>query len=198
MYRIFIKYCGFFAIGCTIGVTVHSHCVESFEGLLLRCRGEEGVAVNCENTLYLTIHLSVCLSVYVDISPIKTLLSVKSLPWIILDVWAGGNRHIQVYAKLQFIQPNVLIKSMSIRYIIYCSQDRLVFTHCFKTDGQCRTQQSIEVAPRITHYIRILVKYRMLKKTLILSTFVPFFHSLSLILEHLVINKNDSRSEGGN
>ena len=54
-YRVFIQYCGFFpiileslpslprqhlaSIGCTknyqpIGVTVHSHCVESFEGLL--------------------------------------------------------------------------------------------------------------------------------------------------------------------
>ena len=46
------------ALGCTknfqsIGVTVHSHCVESFEDLLQRCRniiisidvGEGGVAV---------------------------------------------------------------------------------------------------------------------------------------------------------
>ena len=45
------------AIGCTknyqpIGVTVHSHCVESFEGLLLRCRREGGVAVNCEKTQF--------------------------------------------------------------------------------------------------------------------------------------------------
>ena len=58
-YRVFIKYCVFLrvleslpalprqhsaAIGCTknyqpIGVTVHSHCVESFEGLLQRGRG---------------------------------------------------------------------------------------------------------------------------------------------------------------
>ena len=35
------------AIGCTkncqpIGVTVHSHCVESFEGLLQRCRRGRG------------------------------------------------------------------------------------------------------------------------------------------------------------
>merc|ERR1711946_60443 len=58
-YRMFIKYCGFFSrileslpplprqhsssIGCKknyqpIGLTVHSHCVESFEGLLQRCR----------------------------------------------------------------------------------------------------------------------------------------------------------------
>ena len=41
------------AIGCTknyqqIGATVHSHCVESFDGLLQRCRREGGVAVNCE------------------------------------------------------------------------------------------------------------------------------------------------------
>ena len=57
-YRVFNKYCVFFprifesvqplprqhspAIGCTknyqpIGVTVHSHCVESFEGLLQSC-----------------------------------------------------------------------------------------------------------------------------------------------------------------
>ena len=57
-YKVFIKYCGFFfqefskvchlslaqhlaAIGCTknyqpIGVTVHSHCVVSFGGLLQR------------------------------------------------------------------------------------------------------------------------------------------------------------------
>ena len=33
-----------------IGVTVHSHCVESFEGLLQRYVGEKGVAVNCEKT----------------------------------------------------------------------------------------------------------------------------------------------------
>ena len=44
-----------------IGATVHSHCVESFEGLLKRNAGEGGVAVNCEktqfflNTLYLSL-----------------------------------------------------------------------------------------------------------------------------------------------
>ena len=32
----------------TIGVTLHSHCVESFEGLLHSDVGEGGVAVNCE------------------------------------------------------------------------------------------------------------------------------------------------------
>ena len=41
------------AIGCTkkyqpIGVTVHSHCVESFEGISYSDVGEGGVAVNCE------------------------------------------------------------------------------------------------------------------------------------------------------
>ena len=45
------------AIGCTknfqpIGVTVHSHCVESFEGLLQRYVDEGGVAVNCEKTQF--------------------------------------------------------------------------------------------------------------------------------------------------
>ena len=46
------------AIGCTknyqpIGMTVHLHSVESFEGLLQRCRREGGVAVNCEkNTIF--------------------------------------------------------------------------------------------------------------------------------------------------
>ena len=60
-YRVFIKYCVFFprileslppllcqhsaAIGCTknyqpIGMIVHLYCVESFEGLLQRCRRE--------------------------------------------------------------------------------------------------------------------------------------------------------------
>ena len=72
----FIKYCYFLrileslrpfprqhsaAIGCTknyqpIGVTVLSHCVDSFEGLLQRCPamyvGGEGVAVNCEKTQF--------------------------------------------------------------------------------------------------------------------------------------------------
>ena len=53
IYRVLIKYCDFFqeflvsehsaAICCTknyqpIGVTVHSHCVASFEGLFQRCR----------------------------------------------------------------------------------------------------------------------------------------------------------------
>ena len=45
------------AIGCTkncqpIGVTVHTHCVESFEGLFNSDVGEGGVAVNCEKTLF--------------------------------------------------------------------------------------------------------------------------------------------------
>ena len=74
IYRVFIKYCVFFprileslpplprqhsaAIGCTkiyqpIGMTVHLHSVESFEGLLQRCRREGGVAVNYEkNTIF--------------------------------------------------------------------------------------------------------------------------------------------------
>ena len=71
---VFIKYCFFFSrilkslqplprqhsavIGCTknctkkpIGVTVHSHCVESFEGLYSDV-GEGGIAVNCEKTQF--------------------------------------------------------------------------------------------------------------------------------------------------
>ena len=74
MYRVFIKYCVFFsrileslpplprqhsaAIGCTkncrpIGVTVHSHCVESFEKNYSDVGEEGGVAVNCEkNTIF--------------------------------------------------------------------------------------------------------------------------------------------------
>ena len=44
------------AIGCTkntIGVTVHSHCIESFESLLRRCRQRKGgFAVNCEKTQF--------------------------------------------------------------------------------------------------------------------------------------------------
>ena len=44
------------AIGCTknyqpIGVTVHSHCVENFEGLHSDV-GEGGVAVNCKKTIF--------------------------------------------------------------------------------------------------------------------------------------------------
>ena len=67
--RVFIKYCVFFSrileslptlprqhstsIGCKknyqpIGLTVHSHCVQSFENLLQRYVGEGGIAVNCE------------------------------------------------------------------------------------------------------------------------------------------------------
>ena len=47
------------AIGCTeigrpIGVTVHLHCVESFENPLQRCVGEGWVAVDNEkNTIFL-------------------------------------------------------------------------------------------------------------------------------------------------
>ena len=34
-------------------MTVHSHCIESFEGLLHSDEGEVGVAVNCEkNTIF--------------------------------------------------------------------------------------------------------------------------------------------------
>ena len=45
-----------------MGVTVHSHCVESFEGPLQQYVGEGGVAVNCEktqfflNTLYVQLY----------------------------------------------------------------------------------------------------------------------------------------------
>ena len=69
-YRVFIKYYFFpriheslpplprqysAAIGCTknpqpIGVTVLSHCVECFEGLLYSDVGEGGITVNCEKT----------------------------------------------------------------------------------------------------------------------------------------------------
>ena len=75
-YRVFIKYCVFFsrilesllplprhhsaAIGCTknyqpIGVTIHSHCVESFEaleGLLQRCRRGRGCSELLKNTFF--------------------------------------------------------------------------------------------------------------------------------------------------
>ena len=49
------------AVGCTknyqpIGVTVHSHCVESFEGIFSDV-GEGGVAVNCEKTQFFLITL---------------------------------------------------------------------------------------------------------------------------------------------
>ena len=45
------------AIGCTknyqpIGVTVHSHCVESFEGLLQRCRRGRGCSELWKNTFF--------------------------------------------------------------------------------------------------------------------------------------------------
>ena len=45
------------AIGCTknyqpIGVTVHSHCVESFEGLLQRCRRGRGCSGFEKNTIF--------------------------------------------------------------------------------------------------------------------------------------------------
>ena len=73
VYRVFIKYCVFFsrifeslpplprqhsaAFGCTkiqqpIGVTVHSHCVESFEGLLKRCRRWRGCSELWKNTIF--------------------------------------------------------------------------------------------------------------------------------------------------
>ena len=73
-YRVFIKYCVFFsrilesspplprqhsaAIGCTknyqpIGVTVHSHCVETFEGLLQRfSRGRGCCSELSKNTIF--------------------------------------------------------------------------------------------------------------------------------------------------
>ena len=49
------------AIGCTkkykpIGVTVHSHCVESFEGLLQRCRRGRGCSELWRNTLIFPEH----------------------------------------------------------------------------------------------------------------------------------------------
>ena len=65
------------AIGCTknyqpIGVTVHSHCVESIENLLQDV-GEGGVAVNCKktqfflNTLYIIYHDSAdTVTIYVN------------------------------------------------------------------------------------------------------------------------------------
>ena len=34
-----------------IGVTVHSHCVESFEGLLLRCRRGRGCCELCKHNI---------------------------------------------------------------------------------------------------------------------------------------------------
>ena len=53
------------AIGCTknyqpIGVTVHSHCVENFEGLHSDV-GEGGVAVNCKkNTIFSEHPVYIC------------------------------------------------------------------------------------------------------------------------------------------
>ena len=44
-YRVFIKYCFFFQRileSLPIGVTIHSYCFESFEGLLQRCRQGRG------------------------------------------------------------------------------------------------------------------------------------------------------------
>ena len=73
IYRVLIKYCVFFRIileslpplphqhsaasGCTknyqlIGVTIHSHCVESFEGLLQRCRRGRGCSELWKNTFF--------------------------------------------------------------------------------------------------------------------------------------------------
>ena len=45
------------AIGCTknyqpIGVTVHSHCLKSFEGLLQRCRRGRGCSELWKNTIF--------------------------------------------------------------------------------------------------------------------------------------------------
>ena len=42
--------------GQPIGGTVHSHCVENFEGLLKRYVGEGGVAVICEKTQFFPEH----------------------------------------------------------------------------------------------------------------------------------------------
>ena len=60
-YRVFINYCVFFqefSKVChihtyqPIGVTVHSHCVESFEGLLQRCRRGRGCSELWKNTIF--------------------------------------------------------------------------------------------------------------------------------------------------
>ena len=69
-YRVFIKYCGFFSKVChlslastrlilvvqknyqPIGVTVRSHCVEIFEGLLQRCRLGRGCSELWKNTIF--------------------------------------------------------------------------------------------------------------------------------------------------
>ena len=79
-YREFVKYCVFAripkslptlrrhysaAIGCTknnepIGVTVHSHCIESFK-VPYNDVGEGGVAVNCKKNTIFPEH-SVCIS----------------------------------------------------------------------------------------------------------------------------------------
>jgi len=52
------------AIGCAktnqpIGVTVHSHCVESFEGLLQRCRRGKGCSELWKNTLYVKLYINI-------------------------------------------------------------------------------------------------------------------------------------------
>ena len=73
IYRVFIKYCVFFQefskvfhllLASTrlllvyrknyqpIGVTVHSHCVESFEGLLQRCRQGRGCNELLNNSIF--------------------------------------------------------------------------------------------------------------------------------------------------
>ena len=99
IYNVFIKYCFFSprilerlpplprqhsaAIGCTqnyqpIGVTVHSHCVESFEGLLQPCRRGRGCSELGKNTIFLN---TLYLPIY-DLSSINLrLFSISSRSW---------------------------------------------------------------------------------------------------------------------
>ena len=54
-YRVFIKYFLLYKNYQPIGVTVHSHCVESSEGVLNDI-GEGRVAVNCEKNTFFPEH----------------------------------------------------------------------------------------------------------------------------------------------
>ena len=64
-----------------IGVTVHSYCVESFEGLLHSVAVEGGVAVNCEKTqLFLN-------TLYLSFSPHTSLTDRLVLVWVRMVKW---------------------------------------------------------------------------------------------------------------
>ena len=111
-YRVFIKYCVFFqefskylpplprqhsaAIGCTknyqpIGVTAFSHCVESLEGLLQRCRRGRGCSkeVNISCLCYID---KVCVSIFCRVSKVYRIqfcckLRLRNLYTRDLKIW---------------------------------------------------------------------------------------------------------------